>query len=73
VTWWNCSGDTDSVVPVTATRFAISHLGLKIKTRWYPWYSAGQVLNLKLVFKQSWCCCCNVSEFEMHLVLYMRR
>ncbi|GJM87115.1 hypothetical protein PR202_ga03039 [Eleusine coracana subsp. coracana] len=37
------SGDTDSVVPVTATRFSISHLGLKIKTRWYPWYSAGQV------------------------------
>jgi hypothetical protein len=42
-----CSGDTDSVVPVTATRFAISHLGLKIKTRWYPWYSAGQVLKLQ--------------------------
>ncbi|CAD6241944.1 unnamed protein product [Miscanthus lutarioriparius] len=40
---WVFSGDTDSVVPVTATRFAISHLGLKIKTRWYPWYSAGQV------------------------------
>ncbi|GJN22512.1 hypothetical protein PR202_gb10081 [Eleusine coracana subsp. coracana] len=40
---WVFSGDTDSVVPVTATRFSISHLGLKIKTRWYPWYSAGQV------------------------------
>ncbi|PUZ78029.1 hypothetical protein GQ55_1G420600 [Panicum hallii var. hallii] len=40
---WVFSGDTDSVVPVTATRFAISHLGLKIKIRWYPWYSAGQV------------------------------
>nr|CAB3451344.1 unnamed protein product [Digitaria exilis] len=40
---WVFSGDTDSVVPVTATRFAISHLGLKVKIRWYPWYSAGQV------------------------------
>uniref|UniRef100_A0A0D9VM43 Carboxypeptidase n=1 Tax=Leersia perrieri TaxID=77586 RepID=A0A0D9VM43_9ORYZ len=40
---WVFSGDTDSVVPVTATRFALSHLGLKTKIRWYPWYSAGQV------------------------------
>ncbi|GFP99877.1 serine carboxypeptidase 24 [Phtheirospermum japonicum] len=40
---WVFSGDTDSVVPVTATRFSLSHLNLKIKTPWYPWYSAGQV------------------------------
>ncbi|KAL5207329.1 hypothetical protein ABZP36_031764 [Zizania latifolia] len=40
---WVFSGDTDSVVPVTATRFALAHLGLKTKIRWYPWYSAGQV------------------------------
>ncbi|KAG8072734.1 hypothetical protein GUJ93_ZPchr0006g44621 [Zizania palustris] len=40
---WVFSGDTDSVVPVTATRFALNHLGLKTKIRWYPWYSAGQV------------------------------
>ncbi|EMS64875.1 Serine carboxypeptidase 24 [Triticum urartu] len=40
---WVFSGDTDSVVPVTATRFSLSHLGLKTKIRWYPWYSAGQV------------------------------
>ncbi|KAL3629562.1 Serine carboxypeptidase 24 [Castilleja foliolosa] len=40
---WMFSGDTDSVVPVTATRFSLSHLNLKIKTPWYPWYSAGQV------------------------------
>lgn len=38
-----CSGDTDSVVPVTATRFSLSHLNLKIKTPWYPWYSGNQV------------------------------
>ncbi|KAG8372563.1 hypothetical protein BUALT_Bualt12G0079000 [Buddleja alternifolia] len=40
---WVFSGDTDSVVPVTATRFSLSHLKLKIKTPWYPWYSGGQV------------------------------
>ncbi|URE04472.1 Serine Carboxypeptidase [Musa troglodytarum] len=40
---WMFSGDTDSVVPVTATRFAISHLGLKTKIPWYPWYSRRQV------------------------------
>ncbi|KAJ8747606.1 hypothetical protein K2173_014468 [Erythroxylum novogranatense] len=36
---WVFSGDTDSVVPVMATRFSLSHLNLTIKTRWYPWYS----------------------------------
>ncbi|XP_009792407.1 serine carboxypeptidase 24-like [Nicotiana sylvestris] len=40
---WVFSGDTDSVVPVTATRFSLSHLNLKIKTPWYPWYSGSQV------------------------------
>ncbi|KAL6539344.1 Serine carboxypeptidase 24 [Orobanche hederae] len=40
---WVFSGDTDSVVPVTATRFSLSHLNLKVKTPWYPWYSDGQV------------------------------
>ncbi|KAI9192410.1 hypothetical protein LWI28_022546 [Acer negundo] len=39
---WVFSGDTDSVVPVTATRFALSHLNLTIKTPWYPWYSGNQ-------------------------------
>ncbi|KAI9117604.1 hypothetical protein K1719_011770 [Acacia pycnantha] len=40
---WVFSGDTDSVVPVTATRFSLNHLNLTIKIRWYPWYSGGQV------------------------------
>ncbi|KAL2961049.1 hypothetical protein AAZX31_17G071100 [Glycine max] len=40
---WVFSGDTDSVVPVTATRFSLNHLNLSIRTRWYPWYSGGQV------------------------------
>ncbi|KAM1731750.1 hypothetical protein ACFX11_017596 [Malus domestica] len=40
---WVFSGDTDSVVPVTATRFSLNHLNLTIKTPWYPWYSGRQV------------------------------
>ncbi|KAI4381062.1 hypothetical protein MLD38_007178 [Melastoma candidum] len=40
---WVFSGDTDSVVPVTATRFSINHLNLTIRKRWYPWYSDNQV------------------------------
>ncbi|KAL8488609.1 hypothetical protein ACS0TY_024774 [Phlomoides rotata] len=40
---WLFSGDTDSVVPVTATRFSLSHLNLKINSPWYPWYCGGQV------------------------------
>ncbi|CAH2057458.1 unnamed protein product [Thlaspi arvense] len=40
---WVFSGDTDSVVPVTATRFSLNHLNLTVKTRWYPWYSGPQV------------------------------
>lgn len=40
---WVFSGDTDAVVPVTATRFSLNHLNLTVKTPWYPWYSGGQV------------------------------
>ncbi|KAJ6698647.1 SERINE PROTEASE FAMILY S10 SERINE CARBOXYPEPTIDASE [Salix purpurea] len=42
---WVFSGDTDSVVPVTATRFSLSHLNLPVKTRWYPWYSGDQMVT----------------------------
>ncbi|GKB04516.1 serine carboxypeptidase 24, partial [Tanacetum coccineum] len=36
---WVFSGDTDSVVPVTSTRFSLSHLNLTVNTEWYPWCS----------------------------------
>ncbi|KAH9806357.1 serine carboxypeptidase 24 [Citrus sinensis] len=49
--WTACSGDTDSVVPVTATRFSLSHLNLPIKTPWYPWYSGNQVGGWTEVYK----------------------
>ncbi|KAL3507232.1 hypothetical protein ACH5RR_032614 [Cinchona calisaya] len=40
---WLYSGDTDSVVPVTTTRYAINKLGVMVKTPWYPWYTQGEV------------------------------
>ncbi|KAK9098190.1 hypothetical protein Syun_025235 [Stephania yunnanensis] len=48
---WVFSGDTDSVVPVTATRFSLSHLNLTVETPWYPWYSDGQVAGWTEVYK----------------------
>lgn len=40
---FGCSGDTDSVVPVTATRYSIDALKLPTIVNWYPWYDNGKV------------------------------
>ncbi|KAG5001173.1 Serine carboxypeptidase-like 25 [Glycine soja] len=40
---WVFSGDVDSVVPVTATRYALAQLKLSTKIPWYPWYVKNQV------------------------------
>ncbi|KAL5987852.1 hypothetical protein ACLOJK_035608 [Asimina triloba] len=40
---WVFSGDIDSVVPVTATRFSLAQLKLVTKIPWYPWYVKKQV------------------------------
>lgn len=40
---WIFSGDVDSVVPVTATRYSLARLQLKVETQWYPWYHNEQV------------------------------
>lgn len=34
-----CSGDFDSVCPLTATRFSVNDLNLTITTKWHPWYT----------------------------------
>ncbi|KQK13649.1 serine carboxypeptidase 2 [Brachypodium distachyon] len=39
---WVFSGDTDSVVPSTATRYSIDALVLPTTTDWYPWYDDNQ-------------------------------
>ncbi|KAK3409238.1 hypothetical protein EUGRSUZ_J01381 [Eucalyptus grandis] len=40
---WVFSGDVDSVVPVTATRYSLAQLKLASKIPWYPWYIKKQV------------------------------
>ncbi|GLT75534.1 hypothetical protein SLA2020_472510 [Shorea laevis] len=40
---WVYSGDVDSVVPVTATRYSLTQLKLTTKVPWYPWYVKKQV------------------------------
>lgn len=40
---WVFSGDADSVVPLTATRYSIDALHLPTLTNWYPWYDNEEV------------------------------
>jgi hypothetical protein len=40
---WFGSGDADSVVPLTATRYSIDALHLPTLTNWYPWYDNEEV------------------------------
>ncbi|CDP18508.1 unnamed protein product [Coffea canephora] len=40
---WMYSGDTNSFIPVTATRYAIKKLGIAMNAPWQPWYSQGEV------------------------------
>ncbi|KAF6162478.1 hypothetical protein GIB67_026316 [Kingdonia uniflora] len=48
---WVFSGDTDSVVPVTATRLSLNNLNLTVKTPWYPWYTGNQVAGWTETYK----------------------
>lgn len=48
------SGDTDSVVPVTATRYSIDALKLPTVSKWYPWYDNGKVSSKP--DHTIWCC-----------------
>ncbi|KAM0852169.1 hypothetical protein ACQ4PT_051940 [Festuca glaucescens] len=48
---WVFSGDTDAVVPVTATRYSISALKLPTLMNWYPWYGHGKVGGWSQVYK----------------------
>ncbi|TYJ26542.1 hypothetical protein E1A91_A07G126900v1 [Gossypium mustelinum] len=40
---WLYSGDVDSVVPITSTRYAIQKLKLPVKTAWRPWSTNDEV------------------------------
>ncbi|GFY84563.1 serine carboxypeptidase-like 27 [Actinidia rufa] len=48
---WVFSGDTDAVVPVTATRYSVDALKLPTITSWYPWYDHGKVGGWSQVYK----------------------
>ncbi|XP_004968265.1 serine carboxypeptidase II-1 [Setaria italica] len=48
---WVFSGDADSVVPLTATRYSIDALSLPTVTNWYPWYDNGEVGGWCQVYK----------------------
>ena len=39
----NDSGDTDAIIPVTATRYSIDALKLSTLRPWHAWYDDGQV------------------------------
>ncbi|GJN05737.1 hypothetical protein PR202_ga23398 [Eleusine coracana subsp. coracana] len=45
------SGDADSVVPLTATRYSIDALYLPTLTNWYPWYDDEEVAGWCQVYK----------------------
>lgn len=40
---WVFSGDTDAVLPLTATRYSLKALNLQVNTSWYAWYDKQQV------------------------------
>lgn len=48
---WVYSGDTDAVVPVTATRYSIDALKLPTVSQWSPWYDNGKVGGWSQVYK----------------------
>ncbi|KAL7228710.1 hypothetical protein ACSBR2_007416 [Camellia fascicularis] len=48
---WVFSGDTDGVVPLTATRRSIDALKLPTITNWYPWYDNGKVGGWSQIYK----------------------
>lgn len=48
---WVFSGDTDAVVPLTATRYSIDALGLPTTISWYPWYDNQKVGGWSQVYQ----------------------
>ncbi|KAK7393094.1 hypothetical protein VNO78_21547 [Psophocarpus tetragonolobus] len=48
---WIYSGDTDTVVPVTSSRYSINTLKLPIQVPWRPWYSGNEVGGYVVKYK----------------------
>jgi serine carboxypeptidase-like clade 2 len=63
---WVFSGDADSVVPLTATRYSIDALYLPTVTNWYPWYDDEEVSQQQLLPP---CQFCSPSLFYAYYLL----
>ncbi|KAL2482075.1 Serine carboxypeptidase-like 27 [Forsythia ovata] len=48
---WVFSGDTDAVLPLTATRYSIEALNLKTNSSWYAWYDNHKVGGWSQVYE----------------------
>jgi serine carboxypeptidase-like clade 2 len=48
---WVFSGDADSVVPTTGSRYALASLKLPVVVPWYSWYNKQQVGGREIVYK----------------------
>ncbi|KAI0511197.1 hypothetical protein KFK09_011822 [Dendrobium nobile] len=48
---WMFSGDTDSVIPVTSTRYSVDALKLPTVVPWHAWYDDGQVGGWTQIYK----------------------
>ncbi|KAF7144380.1 hypothetical protein RHSIM_Rhsim05G0081700 [Rhododendron simsii] len=50
--WELCSGDTDAVVPVSGTRYAVDALNLTVTKPWHPWSDdADEVSGYTVVYE----------------------
>ncbi|KAL0903512.1 hypothetical protein M5K25_027898 [Dendrobium thyrsiflorum] len=49
--WDTCNGDTDSVIPVTSTRYNVDALKLPTVVPWHAWYDDGQVGGWTQIYK----------------------
>lgn len=62
------SGDADSVVPVTSTRYSLDALKQAIKVPWYAWYHHEQVRPLFLLWMGSTTCNkLSIDKFILHV------
>ncbi|KAK6131915.1 hypothetical protein DH2020_034352 [Rehmannia glutinosa] len=46
------SGDVDSIIPVTSTRYSIAAMGLRVKKPWIPWYAgdSNEVAGYRVIY-----------------------
>ena len=61
----NCSGDLDSVIPVTSTRYSLNLLKLSVDREWQPW-NYGQEVNHHIEFFDR-----NNRSYDIHFSIYI--